>query len=186
MKKTMRSLCLLLSTIVIIGGCSSSKDNEKSKELVGTYTEADKQATDNNPETNEIKWEFEKNGQLTYTYNEIFQNYPPNESTEPQTEPTDESIEPIEAPIESYPETTISSKLIYSGKWELKDDKLTIKFESVKADGNNSLDAKELQGMLCEKQNEKFKSLEIISDEEKKIVFKDKDGEKHTLTKSKE
>lgn len=184
----MKNLCLLLTTIVIIGGCSSSKseDNAKSKELIGTYTEADKPASENNPETNQIKWEFEKNGQLTYTYNEIFQNYPPDESMEPQSEPTDESIEPIEAPIESYQETTTSSKLVYSGKWELKDDKLTIKFESVKAVGNNSLDAKEIQDMFCEKQNEKFKSLEIVSDDDKKIVFKDKDGDKHTLTKSKD
>ena len=39
---------------------------------------------------------------------------------------------------------------------------------------------------MLEQFNETFKSREISSYDEKKIVFKDKDGDKHTLTKSKD
>ena len=72
----------------------------------------------------------------------------------------------------------------FTGKWEVKDKALTIKLDNVKSD-EEEFSEKEKEDII-ENIEKQFKSCEITSYDDKKIIFKDKEGEKHTLTKSKD
>ena len=77
-----------------------------------------------------------------------------------------------------------TGNLKFTGKWEIKDKALTIKLDNVKSDDEKFSDKE--KDDIIENINKQFKSCEITSYDDKKIVFKDKEGEKQTLTKSKD
>jgi hypothetical protein len=77
-----------------------------------------------------------------------------------------------------------NGKFTFTGTWEVKDKTLYIKATKVKSD-EEDYNTRE-QDDIIENINKQFKSCEITSYDDKKIVFKDKEGEKQTLTKSKD
>ena len=155
-----------------------SEDKKISEALVGTFEEESEKGDE------KYKWEFEKSGDFKLTatleekvdvtepvapleYNDNEYNYD-GEATPP----------PATADPTSYEIKTI--KITITGTWEVKEKKLTLKCEKVKNEEGQTNEE------LAEKFTKRFKNMEVSSYDEKKIVFKDKDGDKHTLTKSKD
>jgi len=171
MKKTIQRLFILLLSCLIFTSCQSKKSKEPNIVLDGNFLEADKPAgsDDELPTmiTSGIKWKFDKNGDVSYSYTK---SYP-----SPTQHPTKDNPEPID-----------SNSMNFLGKWEIKDNKLTFVFDKLKADEKSNLDEKEDQASLCEYENKIFNSLDIISFDSSKLVFRDNNGQKHIVTKSME
>jgi hypothetical protein len=176
MNKTMCRLILLLLPTIILLSCNSKKTEEKETIVVieGNYSEADKPAGSDEEQpsfiTSDIKWKFEKNGGVSYQFTK---SYP---------DPTSLASESDPAPRVYYTRNFI-------GKWKVKKSKLTLTFEKlIEPDAYPNDNAEfypEYEKDLCDELNKIFKSMKIIANDDKQIIFKDKKGEKHTLTKSK-
>jgi hypothetical protein len=152
-----------------------SEDKKISEALVGTFEEEAEKGDEKK------KWEFEKNGDFkaTYTFEEKVEVPEPIAPTEYNDYNYDgeEAAPPIAEPTK-YENKTV--KTTYTGTWEVKEKKLTLKFDKIKnEDGETNKE-------LAEELTKRYKNMEVTSYDEKKIVFKDKDGEKHTLKKSKD
>ena len=180
MKKTIQILCILLLSTMTMTSCSMFKSEDKkiSEALVGTFEE---EVEKENVKVT-FKWEFEKSGDFKMTSNDevkidVHEPEAPPENNEydydGEATPPPPTAEPTKYEIKTV-------KTTYTGTWEVKDKKLTLKCDKVK---NEDGETKEESAKEFTKS---AKNMEVISYDEKKIVFKDKDGDKHTLTKSKD
>jgi hypothetical protein len=153
MKKTIQNLCILLFSTMTLISCSlfKSEDKKISESLVGTFEEETEVADE------KYKWEFEENGNFKLiAYMEV-------------------------AVYPTLPNYKSKKTLILTGTWEVKDKKLTMKFDKAKDEKGY-----EFSQELVEKYTTRLKNMEVTSYDDKKIMLKDKDGDKHTLTKSKD
>jgi hypothetical protein len=176
MNKTMFRLILLLLPTIILFSCNSKKTEEKETIIVieGNYIEADKPAGSDEEQpsfiTSDIKWKFQKNGSVSYQFTK---SYP----------------DPTKLATESDPAPSVYYTRNFTGKWEVKKSKLTLIFEKLIEPDSSPNDNAEFypayEKDLCDELNEIFKSMIIIANDDKQIIFTDKKGEKHILTKTK-
>ena len=175
MKKTIQILCIVLLSTMTMTSCSMFKSEDKkiSEALVGTFEEEAEKGDE------KLKWEFEKSDfKMTKTLEE--KEDVPELEAPPEYNDYNYGGETMTATAEPTKYEIKTVKITYTGTWEVKDKKLTLKCDKVKNEDG------ETDKERAEEFTKNYKNMEVISYDEKKIVFKDKDGDKHTLTKSKD
>jgi lipopolysaccharide assembly outer membrane protein LptD (OstA) len=156
-----------------------SEDKKASEALVGKFEEEPE--TKNENVKAKMIYEFEKNGEFTLTVKTEARVEIPVDVTSDEYYNSEYDTPPTPEPTRYE---TKKEKVTYSGTWEVKDMSLKLKATDLKLDSEmKTLSKKEKERELKDFDDTKIK---IVSFDEKKIVLKDEDGNKHTLTKSKD